>query len=454
MMSVSLKSRGESSLLGLRRRKVIVIGAGISGLVAAQRLASQGVDVLILEAQNRIGGRVKTNREFSVPLELGANWLHGGAGNPLKKQFADLNIETKTYDATKFAYIHPDRGELHPLSNGIWLEKHLSRSLTFSAAISMTTHRHASVRDTFELAQKLFKKLAKEDRKILFNLLERYLEIYMASPLEKASIKEFTTESNTNPQGEIIPIGERMILGGADGFIQHLAQGLQIQTNQKVKKVDYQSESVVVTTVDDAIFEADAVIMTASLGVLKQGFIEFSPVLPSSKQSAIDQLYMGTINKIALEFPTSYWIPDQEFVSSHQQSESCPGFYINVNRYKSSPILLGLYGGKNAREVEKLSDEELAKEAVQSLKENFKFSIPTPTRVARTRWASDPFTFGSYSGLGIGNTDQMRLELQKPVANKIFFAGEATDLTDYGSLHAAYWSGERVSQEVGLSRSL
>jgi len=161
---------------------------------------------------------------------------------------------------------------------------------------------------------------------------------------------------------------------------------------------------------------------------------------------------MGTINKLVLEFPNGDWLPDAEFItvnSSHADLGKTPcNFYVNYQYYGKKPILIGMIGGAYASHFETLSNEEVARLAMEDLRKGFGAHVPEPVSVHLTRWSQDPFSRGSYSGLPMGASNKQRTALCVPVNDAVYFAGEATDIHDYGTIHGAYFSGLRVASAM------
>lgn len=109
---------------------------------------------------------------------------------------------------------------------------------------------------------------------------------------------------------------------------------------------------------------------------------------------------------------------------------------------------MGFNAGKFGKEIESWSDEEIIADAMKTLRQIYGNSIPQPIDYQLTRWSQDPFTFGSYSYYATNSTPNHRQELAKPINKKVFFAGEATSIDYPATVHGAYFSGLRVSQEI------
>jgi monoamine oxidase len=109
------------------------------------------------------------------------------------------------------------------------------------------------------------------------------------------------------------------------------------------------------------------------------------------------------------------------------------------------PVLLGFNAAERGRHIEALTDQQIVKSAMDTLKVMFGDEIPEPQDYQITRWAADPFSCGSYSFNAVGSTPQMRDDLASPLQHRLFFAGEATQRDYFGTAHGAYLSGVRAA---------
>jgi monoamine oxidase len=434
-------------------KNVLIIGAGVAGLIAARELKKAGVQVTILEGRDRAGGRILTNRDLGVPVELGPTWFHGGAGNPLKNIAKNLGIKTEVYNASNFAVADDSKSAdekiVYPLRDWPWVEKKIPKKIEQAVIWKLITRKNPSILDAFNFAEGKLSRIPNGQREIVFSLLKKYMDVDLAEPLDQASLHEMMVSSATQPEGDVIPVGEEFVMGGMDNLIRDFEKGQTILLNQIVKQIDHQQGSVTVTTATD-VFKADAVIVTVAIGVLKNGDIQFTPELPDEHKNSIACLGMGTINKLVLEFPHGEWLPNAEFISVNSSfsdlGKTPCNFYVNYQYYGKKPILIGMIGGAYARHFESLSDVVVAEMAMADLRRGLGSNIPNPSSVHLTRWSQDPFSRGSYSGLPIGSSSRDRVNLAAPVNDSLYFAGEATDVHDYGTIHGAYFSGLRVAK--------
>ena len=243
------------------------------------------------------------------------------------------------------------------------------------------------------------------------------------------------------------PGNDALFPGGFHVITKHLSQGLRIEMGEEVREIRWQESPIRIVTKEQE-FTADRVIVTLPLGVLKAGSIRFVPALPAGKQSAIASLGMGVLNKCYLRFPEVFWPDNVDWLEYIAEVHGEWTEWVSFVRTTGQPVLLGFNAGTRGREIEALTDEQIVESAMQTLRILYGDDIPEPTDFQITRWASDPFSRGSYSFCSLGSTPEMRRELARPLDGKLFFAGEATSVDYYGTADGACQSGLRVADEV------
>ncbi|QEY52088.1 FAD-dependent oxidoreductase [Legionella longbeachae] len=418
----------------------IIIGAGVSGLTAAKQLHHEHQDVLILEAKNRIGGRLDTNYDWGFPIELGASWIHGIEHNPIIPLMGKLSIAATSYDNSNLIAMLEDfalydsKGK--PVSK---YELHLFSSLTYEfLQYCQTRNTLISFEQNFTEFTK-HKKLTLKQSSLLYYALDNIYTYEFADNLSQLSLNSYfvSEESLATGKNAIIPDGYFQIF-------QQFTQHIPLYLNQVVREIDYDANGVTIITQNDT-FHAKRAIITVSLGVLKSNKILFRPNLPKEKREAIAQLQMGNYEKLYLLFDNAFWDKDKEWIGMLPNNREEAYNIFNLYKYTQKPILIVFTSGKLARDMEKVP---LTNWVMHHLRKIYGNHIPEPIKTKRTHWASDPYTLGSYSYLPKDIDKKMVALLAKPVAGKLYFAGEATSTTDLSTVHGAYLSGIRVSHEV------
>ena len=419
--------------------EVIVIGAGVAGLAAARRLHDAGVPVMVLEGRDRIGGRVWTNRIWAdTPLDMGASWIHGLRHNPIAKLAAELGIKTVVTDYDNLALYNTDGRKLsgaeqHKLDK--WVEEVLEAAAAFGEQLDQDIALQDGVNQVLGEAP-----LTSEDRRQINYALNTLIEHEYANDISQMSLWYWDEDDEFGGDDVVFP-------GGYDWLVQALAAGLDIRLNQVVTRVEYDGDRVRVVT-HEGEFAAARAIVTLPLGVLQSGAVQFEPPLPQAKQAALQKFGSGVLNKLYLRFPEVFWDKEADLLGYIAANKGEWAEYLNIYKVTGQPVLLCFNAGTYGLAIEKWADEAVVAAAMNVLRTIYGHSIPDPTGWLITRWGSDPFAQGSYSSPGIGSSNADRDTLAEPIADRLFFAGEAT-IRDYSAtVHGAYLSGQRAAEQI------
>ncbi len=418
---------------------IIVIGAGIAGLSAANTLQNWGYKVIVLEARPRVGGRIWTSREWeAAPLDMGASWIHGVNNNPIAR-LADANsIKTVETDYDN-QWIYDESG--NELTDAAYdrLEEFEALVQAYVAETIETLDDDVSLQTILDMA------LAEEDisadeKQIILYLLNTIVEHEYAADINNLSAFSFDQGEEFGGEDVIFP-------EGYDQIIALLADGLDIRLNVSVQRVAYGDDGVTVNT-NQNTYHADRAVITLPLGILKSGRVAFSPDLPADKQNAIQKLGMGLLDKVYLRFPNIFWPKEADLLGYIGAQKGEWAEWLNIAHFTDAPILLGFNAATFARQTESWSDLQIVDGAMETLRTMFGANIPDPLDWQITRWAADPFALGSYSYLTPGTDGDTLEALAAPVAGRLFFAGEATSSEYQATVHGAYLSGIRAAEEL------
>lgn len=411
-------------------KTVLVIGAGISGLAAAKKLKEKGFNVIILEAQNKVGGRLRTNRTLGVAFDEGASWIHGTNGNPITALAQQARMNTSfTDDNSRISY--DIDGVLRSASTYDNAETELDTILK-----SMMNNGNAN--QSFETIFSELHPTKINDRLWKF-LLSTYVT-FDTGDLDKLS-------STLYNEGEEFNGEERIATNGYDTIPNFLANGLNIQLNQRVSKIDYSNTKIKITH-NETVTEADYVLVTVPLGVLKSDNIQFIPVLPTTKLNAIQKIGMNCVNKFLLTWNTKFW-DNEQYISYTPIIKDKFNYFVNINKIDPSVNALMTFAYADyARQTETMSDAQIINEIMIHLKDMYGNSIPNPTNMIRTKWQTDENSFGAYSYTAVGTKMQHFDDLAEEINDKLFFGGEHTEADYFSTAHGAYLSGLREADKI------
>ncbi|MBI2785047.1 MAG: FAD-dependent oxidoreductase [Legionella longbeachae] len=418
----------------------VIIGAGVAGLTAAKQLHHAQQNVLVLEAKNRLGGRVFTIYDWGFATDLGASWIHGIDNNPLTPLVDKRFLVPNTYNNSKLTAMLNDFALYDSMGKPVSKQSlSLFSSLTNEFLHYCQTHNKLLSFEQNFAAFTQQKKMDAKQRALLHYALENIYTYEFAENLTKISPNIYPASEASVASGKnaILPQGYFQIF-------QHFSKNIPIHLNQIVLQVNYGKDTVEVIT-QNKVYHAKQVIITVPLGVLKANAMIFHPSLPKDKKEAISKLQMGNFEKLYLLFDRVFWDKDKEWIGMLPQNKNEAFNIFNYYKYTKKPVLIVFTSGKLARDMEK---SYLTRWVMQRLRKIYGHNIPNPTKNIKTHWGSDPFTRGSYSYLPINVDKSVISTLAKPVAGKLFFAGEATSTTDPSTVHGAYLSGIRAANEV------
>jgi monoamine oxidase len=411
---------------------VIVVGAGVAGLSAAKQLKAKGFTVIVLEAQDRTGGRLKTDYSLGFAFDEGASWIHGPTNNPITVLANDAGLTTYLTDDENTSIFNA-AGTEYPSS--ITDSAYTAYEDLLAEVIENGDQESSVKKITLQLNPQF------ESDPLLKYMLSAYLEFSSGGDIDSLSSLDFRDD-------EAFAGSDLIITNGYDKLTDFLAEGLDIRLSHSVTQIDYSSSTVVVTA-NSTSFEADYVLCTVPLGVLKKNIISFNPILPSGKTEAIAGTQMGQVNKFLLVFDSTFWDNSLQYIGYTPDTKGKYNYFMNINKFAAQSNALMTFAFGNFSELtENQSDTEVIAEIMIHLKAIYGNSIPDPTSFKRTKWKSDPYTFGSYSYATNERRSSDFDSLAESVSDRLFFAGEHT-IKDYrGTVHGAHLSGMSAAQEI------
>lgn len=448
-LSLLLARLGTTVKAFAQGERVLVLGAGMAGISAARALADQGYSVTVLEARDVAGGRIRTDTSFGVPVDLGASFIHGTRGNPLVALANRYGVETYDTDQGEDLYVN---GAGAPISTSVVNQAQREYEALFERLLLIKGGLNQD-RSVGSVSGALLRRIRQRRGTAIGDMLDFLVKseiaIESSANLNQISLKYFDED-------EAFSGSDLLLKPGYISLIDGLAQGLDIRFDQMVREISWSSSGVQVTTTS-GIFDADRVVVTLPLGVLKRGEIEFSPGLPTAKTAAIAKLRMGVLDKTYFKFPSAFWQTREEPVGfignvGARSANQIPEYYT-LDQAVEMPILFGFTAGAQARQFEQLDLSTISAATMTSFRKIFGSSIPEPEAVMQTRWSSDPYSYGSYPFISVGAKTEYYDTLARPIDKRVFFAGDATHRTYPGTVHGAYLSGIREAKRVVKSFS-
>jgi monoamine oxidase len=423
-----------SPALAARRRQnggttVLVIGAGMAGLAAARHLHQRGYSVTIIEASNRIGGRIRTDRSLGSPVELGAGWIHGPRGNPISDLARQANAATFITDDESYR-LYNEAGNPVPRADVDLAWQRLQRI-------------HGRIDDNLDSDISLAAALAqygpgRVGDPVLEWMHSAYTEFDTGGPLAQLSAMQFDEDDAFGGADVILP-------GGYDRILPVLAEGLDIRLGHVVRDITYGPAGVIVNTSAGRL-EAAYAVCTLPLGVIQAENVRFNPPLPGGYHNRMNRIGVGQVTKIALKFDRAFWPLDEQYFGLMTQTRGRWNYWMNSRTYSSENILTGVSVGDYAARVERQNNRQIEADAMQAVRAMFGASSPAPVDMKVSRWSRDPFSLGAYSYAKTGVRRRDFDRLAAPVDGRLFLAGEHTMFDYHGTVHGAYLSGVRAAE--------
>lgn len=409
---------------------VLIIGAGISGIAAAKSLKKVGLEPVILEANYKIGGRIKTEERDGMVIEYGASFIHGSATNPITQIARDAGAILLQMDSNGLD-VYDDKGVLLP-------QEKMNEYYNNYETLIQQIKGNASANKSFTEVMNEIKPSYMNDLIMRF-LISIKIELNTGASIDKLSSLYF--DDDTKYTGS-----DLLVINGFDKVIKYLASDLTVLTNHIVKKINYKESKIYVET-PRGEFIADRVLVTVPLGVLQNQKIIFDPLLPLQKTEALMRLKMSRNEKLAMKFgPSIYEHPGYSFgITSAQFGKF--NYFLNMNKYASNnaftTYLLGNYNDIGLTDAYQFSIW-----ACENIWKIFPGTKYGASKYYSSQWKNDSSFYGAFSYVPVGAYSSDYDIIAEDVDKKLFFAGEHTNRQYRGTVHGAYLSGIRAAEKI------
>lgn len=426
----------------------IVVGAGIAGLTAARQLADAGQHVVVLEARDRIGGRVHTLREPGADgrprvTDVGASWIHGITDSPVHdvtRSFGmpDVEFTVGSYQAggRPIAYYGPDGDRLTEAAAHAFIAD-VAACDRMLADVIAASDPGVSYRDA---AERAFAALGWNGERT-----ERVAEFLRHRTEEQYGVWWADLDAHGLDDDETI--GDEVVFpGGYDQLADGLAEGLDIRLDTPVHRIDWSEAGVTVETVAGS-FRADRAVVAVPIGVLHAGDLAFDPPLPEPVAAASARLRMNAFEKVFLRFADRFWDDGVYVIRRQGEAGQWWHSWYDLTRLHGVPTLLTFAAGPCAAAIRDWSDDRIVDSVLAALADLYG-PIPRPVGVHITRWQDDPWSRGSYAYMTLGSTTADHDVIATPIGGVLHLAGEATWTDDPATVTAAMMSGHRAADRI------
>ena len=420
---------------------VVVIGAGASGIAASEKLLAAGFKVVLIESRDRMGGRASTRLVSSVPFDTGASWLPDSQVNYLRTTAESSGVKLYPTDFNRALVQY--KGVNVPI-NPTEFMKAVERRMTLPY-IKLHIREFFGLHKTLpSMASMLDPLLKKHGAQAAY--ARELVIVNEAANLDQTSIATLLREHNLPGDDgyDPLPTDDVMVDGGMQAFVTSFAKNIKPSLGESVEAVIRTKNGISVQTTRRRI-DADSVIVTVPLGVLKAGTIRFDPGLPVEHRAAIDRLGFGNEKKTCLVYPNTNWAKEHHMVGLHDSPYF--NFMVNVAAIAGKPMIMALSAGNKLIAADSLSIDELAAALHANVRATLGSDIPDPIDHSTTDWGNDPYALGAYSHSSLNTLGNEAEILQRPIAGRILLAGEA--LSDRnGYVDGAWNDGQRAASAI------
>ena len=416
--------------------RVVIVGAGVSGLTAARELAASGADVTVLEARDRIGGRTWTADVGGAPIDLGGSWIHGPTDNPLADEVRTAGLTWANDGLWGMGMTVFVEGEG-------WAPAHVAATLVASQADFDPAEAAAALGPTatYHDAAEWYvhdRRLTGEQADVV-----RFGIEWLEATLNIAGLPDRVSVTGT--AGYVDHAGGNvMITGGYIRLVEHLAAGLDIRLGTVVSAIDHGDAGCTVVTANER-HECDRVVVAVPLTMLQQRRVTFTPPI-TAHEAAADRLAMANLEKAVFRFDERFWPASARRMTFVSDDHRFPT-WIDTTHHAGAPTLIAFYNPLATPGLAERSLDERAAMALDVL-HTMVPDAPDPIAVHMTDWTNDPHASGSYSYVPVGGGPGDMEQLARPGSERLFFAGEHTVPQHFGTVHGAYMSGRRAAAEI------
>ncbi len=420
---------------------VVIIGAGISGLACAQALKNAGKNVVVLEAKERIGGRLHSINYEDETFDLGASWIHGIDNNPIWEIAQNNEIETAIFNYIGSDFFH-ENGQVFTAQEKQKFVEYIQciEKLFLESKQDSAQNALIEILDNLETNSLSFS--ANQLKELLYSYFEKFANDPFATELNQLSTQFQKYEGYFEGDEVIFPQGYSQILNA-------LCKDIAIKTNVKVSQIILENNTVKIIDAHNTEYLASKVVVSVPLGVLKKDLIKFVPELPKQHQNAISEMGFGSFNKVFFELEDSLNLEANSDSNSFYYWVNGTWFNIlDLSKIYNKPIYLMLFGGAQSEFIDRATDVDVWDFIYKNLNTSL-INLPIkPKRIFITRWGADEFNYGSFSFPAIGHSESLVATLNEPVEDRIFFTGEHCSLEYAGTVHGAYLNGLETAEKI------